>query len=67
MTDSSRRPKHSNRSANELWNVSLLPVAAANEIEDSREQLENLADRRSAESFVGPLPIRHMRPNGTLG
>jgi hypothetical protein len=67
MTESSRYAKHSDRWANELWNVSLLPVAAANENDDSLRKLENLDERRRRESFLRPLTVSQLRPSGTLG
>lgn len=81
MTALSRFPKHSDRRANELWNVSLLPVSAANESgsfpqRQSAEiaphaggelrKLENLDERRSESRVQLPLRVSHTRVSGTL-
>jgi hypothetical protein len=74
MTALSRFPKHSERRANELWNVSLLPVMAANEsgsfpkrqADLELRKLENL-DERGSESFErGPLTVSRRQLSGTL-
>jgi hypothetical protein len=81
MTALSRFTKHSDRRANELWNVSLLPVSAANESgsfpqRQSAEwaapagaelrKLENLDERRSEFSEPRPLRVSRTRVGGTL-
>lgn len=44
--------------ASELWNVSLLPVArASNDASAPLRLLENIDERRSAESFRRPLMV----------
>jgi hypothetical protein len=77
MTALSRAPKHSVRWANELWNVSLLPVRGANEsssfpqrqsLDVSRElrKLENLDERRSESSERHSLSAGRPRVGGNL-
>lgn len=81
MTALSRFTKPSNRWANELWNVSLLPIAGAgaaqaqNEAHASAEtpaslpelrKLENLDQRRSESAVARPLRVSSARSGGNL-
>jgi len=47
MTNASRYNKTADRWANELWNVSLLPAAPANETGPRLRKLEIVDDKRS--------------------
>lgn len=82
MTQSSRYATRSERWANELWNVSLLPAPVANEsgsflarqtAESSPSttgaeprKLENLDERRSELSLRRPLRVSYARASGNL-
>jgi hypothetical protein len=58
------------RWANELWNVSLLPSTAANEIRAQPQLtlggLENIDETRSLESFRRPLRVSPQAASGIL-
>jgi hypothetical protein len=81
MTQSSRFATRSDRWANELWNVSLLPVPAANESGSfparqtpenapprapELRKLENLDERRSELPPTRPLRVSYVPVSGNL-
>jgi hypothetical protein len=69
MTASSRFAKSSERAANQLWNVSLLPLAPANETGSTRPELrklENVDERRSKGDFLRPLRVSWLRSSDIL-
>lgn len=58
MNNSTQFARNSDRWTNELWNVSLLPVSRpSNDAAPTLRLLENLDERRSAESFRRPLVV----------
>jgi hypothetical protein len=69
MTASSRFAKTHDRWANQLWNVSLLPVAPANETDPSRPELrklENADEKRTRREIVRPLTVSWLKASDTL-
>lgn len=66
MTNASRYNKTADRWANELWNVSLLPAAPANETAPRLRKLEIVDDRRSDASNVRPLTVSARRESDIL-
>jgi hypothetical protein len=63
--------KQSESWANELWNVSLWPVAGAADVANQNEltltALENVDERRSVEAFLRPLRVSCERSSVILG
>jgi hypothetical protein len=66
MSEASYFMKHSDRWANELWNLSLLPVAPQNEAGPMPSRLENVDGARSARSFHDALRLKRRVSGDTL-
>ena len=58
--------KRGDRWANERWNLSLLPIAPANEGKLCVRKLENIDELRSPVSFIAALRAKSRASSGTL-
>jgi hypothetical protein len=66
MSEANHFMKHGDRWANELWNLSLLPVAPQNDAGLVRSQLENVDVARSSPTFHDALRIMRRASGDTL-
>jgi hypothetical protein len=66
MTRTDKFSNQAERWANELWNVSLLPLSPVDERELTQSRLENIDERRRLESIRRPLRVSCDSWSGTL-
>jgi hypothetical protein len=57
MTRTDKFSNQAERWANELWNVSLLPLSPVGNSELTQSRLENIDERRRLESIRRPLRV----------
>jgi hypothetical protein len=57
MTPTDKFANQAERWANELWNVSLLPLAPGDEPDLTQGRLENIDERRRLETIRRPLRV----------
>ena len=67
MSESSRFQGRAERQADELWNVSLFPVAPVGNRDLTLGALENVDERRSRATFLRPLTVILESSGGILG